>query len=172
MTPDLERDYRPNIGITLFNRQGQVWLGHRMPSKESSGDWNWQMPQGGIDKGELPVAAALRELNEETGVASAQLLTITPGWLTYDYPADLLDGPLPGRVRKWKGQRQKWAAVLFTGEDQEINIQHHDHQEFSEWRWGELESVPELIIPFKRGVYEEVVDAFKPLRDFIAAQLR
>ncbi|MEM1397066.1 MAG: RNA pyrophosphohydrolase [Pseudomonadota bacterium] len=161
----LER-YRPNVGVTLFNRNGDVFLGRRVGDfadvGETKGDYRWQMPQGGIDAGEAPVEAAFRELTEETGVRSATLLTVTPGWLTYDFPPDY-------PKKKWRGQKQKWAALLFTGSDEEIDLNADAHQEFDDWYWAPLETAPDLIVPFKRHVYEQMVRAFSPLRDFIAA---
>lgn len=161
--------YRPNVGVALFNRDGRVFYGHRaMDSgkvEADVGQWRWQMPQGGIDKGEDVVEAAFRELQEETGVSSARLLSITPGWLAYDFPKEY-------QKKKWKGQRQKWAAMLFEGEESEIDLTADDHQEFDNWRWGELEEAPSLIVPFKRNVYEELMRAFIPLRDFIRASVK
>lgn len=156
--------YRPNIGVALFNREGFLWLGRRVGDFADLGEgpdaWRWQMPQGGIDKGEDIVAAAYRELKEETGVVSARLLTVTPGWLAYDFP--------PGYKKKnWKGQRQKWAVMLFEGEDSEIDLEADDLQEFDLWRWAELEEAPGLIVPFKRHVYDELIRSLAPLRDFI-----
>lgn len=161
------KKYRPNVGVTLFNPRGEVFYGRRLqpPKSDQSaenqlGDWRWQMPQGGIDKDEDFVEAAFRELREETGVQSARLLTITPGWLAYDFPKEY-------RKRNWQGQRQKWAAMMFEGNENEINLNADDHQEFDQWRWGELEEAPSLIVPFKRKVYEELMASFIPLRDFI-----
>ena len=108
-------------------------------------------------------AAAFRELKEETGVVSASLLCVTPGWLAYNFPADY-------KKKNWKGQRQKWAAMLFEGEDSEVDLQADDFQEFDDWRWGELEEAPSLIVPFKRHVYEDIVTGFAPLRNFIRTQ--
>lgn len=167
--PDLLKNYRPNVGVTLFNRNGRVFFGHRAvlsssiaADKDRIGEWRWQMPQGGVDDGEEIVDAAFRELKEETGVSSARLLTVTPGWLRYEFP----DGY---RKRNWIGQRQKWAAMLFVGEETEIDLTADDTQEFDDWRWGELEEAPSLIVPFKREVYHELMAAFIPLRDFIRA---
>lgn len=160
----LVKNYRPNVGVALFNREGLVFYGRRLGGFADLGrpgeDYRWQMPQGGVDDGEDIAEAAYRELQEETGVSSARLLTITPGWLAYDFP--------PGYKKKnWKGQRQKWAAMLFEGEDSEIDLMTDNHQEFDAWRWGELEEAPSLIVPFKRHVYDELMAAFQPLRDFI-----
>lgn len=167
LTKKLLTHYRPNVGIMLFQRDGRVWLGRRTfgfdalnPESFLDG-YRWQMPQGGIDKGEDFTAAALRELHEETGVRSATLLMITPGWLAYDFPPEYKRG-------NWRGQRQKWALMMFTGEDAQINIAADDDPEFDDWRWAALEEVAELIVPFKRAVYEELVAAALPLRDYIA----
>jgi len=165
----LYKKYRPNVGVMLFNRDGRVWYGRRTGEFADLGgrgdQYRWQMPQGGIDKDETAAAAAFRELKEETGVTSARLLTLSPGWLAYDFPPQY-------KKRGWNGQRQKWAAMLFHGEDSEIDLQADDHQEFDDWRWGELEEAPSLIVPFKRHVYEDLVEAFAPLRDFLRAQAR
>ena len=156
--------YRPNVGVVLFNRRGEVFYGRRIGDFADFGEdedaFRWQFPQGGVDADEDIVTAAFRELNEETGVSSARLIALTPGWLAYDFPAGY-------KKKSWVGQRQKWAAMLFEGEDAEIDIAADDHQEFDDWRWGQLEEAPELIVPFKRKVYEELVAAFLPLRDFL-----
>ncbi len=163
-TKTLKTYYRPNVGVTLFNRDGRVFYGRRPSGFSDLGkgpdQYRWQMPQGGVDANEDITAAAYRELQEETGVSSARLLTITPGWLAYDFP--------PGyKKKKWRGQRQKWAAMLFEGDESEIDLEADDHQEFDDWRWGELEDAPSLIVPFKHHVYVELMTAFAPLRDFI-----
>ena len=167
---DFMQAYRPNVGVALFNRDGRVFYGHRVvlsssvaADKSRISEWRWQMPQGGVDAGENIVDAAFRELKEETGIVSARLLTMTPGWLSYKFP----DGY---KKRNWIGQRQKWAAMMFEGDETEIDLEADDHQEFDDWRWGELEEAPSLIVPFKRKVYEELMAAFVPLRDFIRAQ--
>jgi putative (di)nucleoside polyphosphate hydrolase len=164
---DILSRYRPNIGIVLFNRDGRVFMGRRVGDFSDSdhlpGDWRWQFPQGGIDRGEDLRAAAFRELKEETGVTRARLLSLSPGWVVYDFPAEY-------RGRGWRGQRQKWAAMLFEGEESDIALDADDHQEFDAWRWAELEDAPLYIVPFKRQVYEEVVLAFAPLRDFLRVQ--
>jgi len=161
---DYLKFYRPNVGVVLFNRRAQIWLGRRVGDFADLGDgpegWRWQMPQGGIDKNEDVTTAAFRELKEETGVSSAHLLFLTTGWLSYDFPKKY-------NKKKWKGQRQKWAVMLFDGDDSEIDLEADDCQEFDAWRWGKLEEAPDLIVPFKRHVYEELVTALTPLRDFI-----
>lgn len=161
--PEILQRYRPNVGVVLFNRMGEVFLGRRVSDAtdlEDDPGAPWQMPQGGIDKGESPKRAAFRELKEETGVTSARLLAITPGWLIYNFPV--------GYKRKnWDGQRQKWAAMLLEADDSEIDLNADDHQEFDAWRWAALEEAPSLIVPFKRDVYQEVASAFLPLRDFL-----
>ena len=163
----LIKHYRPNVGVALFNTRGQVLYGQRVGNFADLGapgdDYRWQMPQGGIDDGEDIPAAAFRELKEETGVSSARLLTITPGWLAYDFPPEY-------KKKKWKGQRQKWAAMLFEGAESEIDLEADDNQEFDDWRWGNIEEAPSLIVPFKRSVYKELMSAFIPLRDFIRSQ--
>ena len=154
---------RASVGIMLFNAQGQVWVGRRKP--KWAGDHAahiWQMPQGGIEKYEPPNLAALRELREETGITSVEVMAEHPEWLTYELPQSLLGIALKGRYR---GQRQKWFAMRFLGNDREIDISARDglKAEFESWRWAPMELVPKLIVPFKRGVYEAVVGEFRPL---------
>lgn len=151
--------YRPNVGIVLFNREGKVWFGRRADLKA---DHVWQFPQGGVDEGEDLFGAALRELEEETGVTSVSVLGQTPDWITYDFP----DGYAGSKAaRGWKGQKQIWFALRFTGEDSEINLEAHEHVEFTAWRWGFLAEAPGLIVPFKRTAYEQVVSAFHKFAD-------
>ena len=165
---ELLKNYRPNVGIVLFNQEAKVWFGQRVPDEKGDeydviGDpnrWRWQFPQGGVDNGEDIASAAYRELQEETGVTSARLLLVTPGWLAYDFPKEY-------KKKKWRGQRQKWAVMLFEGPDTEIDLTADDHQEFDEWRWGELEDAPTLIVPFKRHTYEELAASLTPLRDYL-----
>ena len=151
---------RACVGIMLLNGDGKVWIGRRKP--KWSGDHAahiWQMPQGGIEKFEPPRMAALRELREETGVSSVEVLAEHPDWLTYELPDSLLGIALKGRYR---GQRQKWFAMRFTGDDGEIDISARDglKAEFESWRWAPIDLVPKLIVPFKRDVYENVAGAF------------
>jgi len=147
--------YRPNVGVALFHpADGRVWLGMRHKQEPP---YNWQLPQGGVDEGEDLEAAARRELHEETGVTSVELLGRTEGWLTYDYPADFLGTK---RARGYLGQKQVWFAFRFTGPESEIDLTAHGDIEFDAWRWGALDETPELIVPFKRGVYEQMVVAF------------
>lgn len=154
---DLKRDperYRPNVGLVLFSKAGHVFLGRRVNGR---GPFQWQMPQGGVDKGEDPAEAALRELDEEIGVADklVDVLEETSDWLYYDFPPDLkrrLGGP-------YLGQRQKWFALRFKGSDGDVRLDKHT-PEFDAWRWALLDEAPSLIVPFKRPVYEEVVSRF------------
>lgn len=147
--------YRPCVGVTLINSQGLIFAGQRLDSPSPA----WQMPQGGIDAGEKPKAAALRELWEETGVTAdlVQSVAKTHGWVTYDLPPDLL-----GRVwgGKYRGQKQKWFLFRFLGQDSDIKIA-TDHPEFSAWRWISAEQMLAEIVPFKRAVYDEVVRSFR-----------
>jgi putative (di)nucleoside polyphosphate hydrolase len=147
--------YRRGVGIVLINAQDKVFVAQRIDSTEPA----WQMPQGGIDQNEEPLAAALRELAEETGVRSAQLLAQTTGWLRYDLPHDLVPRIWKGRYR---GQEQKWFAFRFTGAEDEIEID-RKHAEFSAWKWADLGEVPQFIVEFKRPLYEDVVKAFRYL---------
>ncbi|GAA6181823.1 RNA pyrophosphohydrolase [Shimia sp. NS0008-38b] len=146
--------YRKNVGVMLVNAQGHVFVGQRIDSRVAA----WQMPQGGIDKGEEARDAALRELEEETGV-SPDLVTIeaeTDGWIAYDLPPDIQAKIWKG---KFRGQKQKWYLMRFHGTDDQVNIV-VDHQEFSEWRWLPVDQLVDNIVPFKRAVYEQVVAAF------------
>lgn len=158
--------YRPCVGVMVLNPAGLVWAGRRIALSDSEmagTDRLWQMPQGGIDKGEEPLPAARRELYEETGMRSVTLLAEAPGWIDYDLPPELVGIALKGRYR---GQTQKWFAFRFEGQDSEIAINPPPggHEaEFDAWGWKRMAELPELIVPFKRRVYEEVVAAFRHL---------
>jgi putative (di)nucleoside polyphosphate hydrolase len=148
--------YRACVGIALLNGKGKVFVGRR---NDIGGDPAWQMPQGGVDSGESPQAAALRELREETGVRSVRVLAESREWLTYDYPPELQSRSF---VKRFKGQRQKWFAMRFDGPESEIDLGWR-HAEFDAWAWREMEDLPELIVAFKRPVYEAVVREFHHL---------
>ena len=147
--------YRPCVGIMLLNRQTQIFVGQRIDNTAEA----WQMPQGGIDEGEEPIEAAMRELREETGVGNVSLIAESRAWLDYDLPAELVPKLWGGRYR---GQTQKWFAMRLNGDDSAINI-NTDEPEFREWKWAELDELPELIVPFKRDLYYKLVEEFRPL---------
>ena len=147
--------YRPCVGVMLFNREGLVFVGKRIDQTVEG----WQMPQGGIDDGEAPLEAALREMKEEIGTNNAEFLRELNEWLEYDLPAHLLGIALHGRYR---GQRQKWLAMHFRGEDSEINVATPE-PEFESWKWLAIEALPRLIVPFKRDTYAKVIAAFRDL---------
>ena len=152
--------YRRAVGMLLFNRDGLVWVGRRVPKWEGDGSqFLWQMPQGGIDKGEKPREAALRELDEEIGTDRVEIIAKSKRWLTYDLPPQALGVAFKG---KYRGQTLKWFAMRFLGQDSDIDIaERPGHKvEFDDWRWVALEEVPKLVVPFKRPVYEAVVDEF------------
>ncbi|MBR0796506.1 RNA pyrophosphohydrolase [Bradyrhizobium jicamae] len=158
-----DKPYRPNVGIALFNAGGRVLIGRRfkddgpeivLPGLE------WQMPQGGIDPGEDPRQAVMRELWEETGAVSADYLSETD-WMTYEFPP--YDGPQTHRLAKFRGQRQKWFALRFTGRDDEIDPltpRNGQPAEFDQWRWERLDLVADLVVPFRRDVYRAVAVRF------------
>jgi putative (di)nucleoside polyphosphate hydrolase len=159
-TDDMSPAYRPCVGIMVLNRAGQVWIGrrHDAPGEpEGPGAW-WQMPQGGIDADEDPAKAALRELDEETGISSVEIIAESPGWYAYELPEKLRPKAWGGRYR---GQRQKWFAMRFLGTDSEVTLERPGHKpEFDAWRWAPIEELAGLIVPFKRAVYAEVVRDF------------
>ena len=153
--------YRPCVGLVVFNRAGLAFIGRRIDGPEHVDLTHaWQMPQGGIDAGEEPWPAALRELHEETNIRSVERLGEIAEWLSYDIPEGLIGQAWNGRYR---GQTQKWFAVRFTGAESEIDIAHPGgaHEpEFSAWRWEKLQNIPALVVPFKRLVYDRVVAEF------------
>ena len=153
---DSELPYRAGVGVMLINRAGLIFIGRRINQDTEA----WQMPQGGIDPGETPEEAAWRELHEEVGTDKAVILAESASWLTYDLPRHLVGKVLHGRYR---GQRQKWFAFRFEGEDRDINLAASPHPEFDAWRWVALESLPKLIVPFKRAVYRALLEEFRPL---------
>ncbi len=153
--PFHDRPYRSGVGIVLFNAQGQVFTARRIDTEPAA----WQFPQGGIDEGEAPLPAALREMKEEIGTDHAELLAESRSWISYDLPEDVADHCWKGRFR---GQKQKWFAFRFLGTDQDIRID-TEHPEFSHWQWMDLAQVPGLIVPFKRALYQEVAAEFLPL---------
>ncbi|PZO54076.1 MAG: RNA pyrophosphohydrolase [Alphaproteobacteria bacterium] len=149
--------YRPNVGLALFHKNGLVFLAKRIATE---GPYQWQMPQGGVDRGEKPLEAAIRELEEEIGVREehVDLLEETADWFYYEFPIDVRTKMKPrGR---YLGQRQKWFAFRFKGRDADIRLDTHT-PEFVDWRWATLESAPALVIPFKRPTYEQVAQRFK-----------
>lgn len=147
--------YRRSVGIMLLNRQGEVFVGRRidMPTPLPA----WQMPQGGIDRGETPSQAAVRELKEEIGTDKAEILGESRAWLKYELPAELACQVFGGR---YCGQKQKWFAMRFTGKDSDINLA-TAHPEFDQWQWVSPHRLPELIVPFKRQLYLDILAEFR-----------
>lgn len=153
--------YRKGVGLMMLNRRGKVFVARRidMPSEA------WQMPQGGIDAGETPRAAAMRELEEEIGTDKATIVAESKGWLSYDLPADLVPRLWGG---KYRGQTQKWFLLRFTGTDSDIDIETED-PEFLAWKWAAPRELPKLIVPFKRKLYEHLLKEFAPLIEGVAS---
>ena len=147
--------YRPCVGICLINKDGLVFAAERHNFIGA-----WQMPQGGIDDGEDIITAARRELFEETNIKSADIIAQMPETVKYDLPEDIRPKSWQG---KYIGQEQTWLAMRFNGHDSEINITAHEPIEFTQWKWMEIDALPDLIVPFKRDVYARVIAAFKPL---------
>jgi putative (di)nucleoside polyphosphate hydrolase len=150
--------YRPNVGAVLFNRDGLVFVARRadMPNAEGPAG-GWQLPQGGIDEGEDPRTAVLRELEEEIGTRNADVIGEHGDWLTYELPPNLLGIAWRG---KFRGQRQRWFALRFRGADSEIRLDLDPHPEFDAWRWAPLAELPALAVSFKRPIYEVLVRSF------------
>lgn len=147
--------YRPGVGIMLLNRHGRVFVAQRIDMPSAA----WQMPQGGIDQGESPLAAAWRELEEEVGTDKAELIAESREWYRYDLPADLVPRLWRGRFR---GQTQKWFVFRFLGRDKDIDIA-TENPEFSAWKWAAMAELPDLIVPFKRALYLRLIDEFEHL---------
>jgi putative (di)nucleoside polyphosphate hydrolase len=146
--------YRPAAGVMLLNAEGKVFVAQRLDSSLEA----WQMPQGGLDEGEDPETGALRELEEETGIGRehVEIVARAPKELYYDLPEDLVGKLWKG---KWRGQRQTWFLCRFTGTDADVNIE-TAHPEFRAWKWAEPAELPAMIVPFKKKLYEDVIDAF------------
>jgi putative (di)nucleoside polyphosphate hydrolase len=161
MPPFKSLPYRPCAGIMVLNRDGLVFIGRRLSGPEHIDATHvWQMPQGGIDKNEDPYKAALRELYEETNIRSVEKLGEIAEWLAYDIPRDIVGSAWGG---KYRGQKQKWYALRFTGSDSEIDIAHPGsghNPEFIDWRWVAMRELPDLVVPFKRQTYERVIEDF------------
>jgi putative (di)nucleoside polyphosphate hydrolase len=162
MTRFEDLPYRPCVGLTVFNRDGLVFIGRRTDGPEHVDATHvWQMPQGGLDDGEDPYEGGLRELYEETNIRSVERLGAVDDWLTYDIPREIVGQAWKG---KYRGQTQKWFALRFIGKDRQIDIAHpaegKHKAEFVEWRWEPLKNLPDLVVPFKRPVYERVVEEF------------
>jgi putative (di)nucleoside polyphosphate hydrolase len=165
--PRTDLPYRRCVGAMVLDARGHAFVGKRVPKENPEhvpGTFDWQMPQGGIDDGEEPAKAVLRELYEETSMSSVRLLAEAPEWYSYDLPAELRGRAWSGRYR---GQTQRWFLFRFTGDEREIDIVApgggHHQPEFAAWRWERPENLPGLIVPFKRGVYQSVVEVFRPL---------
>jgi putative (di)nucleoside polyphosphate hydrolase len=160
MTDITSLPYRPGVGIMLLNQKGEVFVAKRIDMTSEA----WQMPQGGIDEGEDPLTAAQRELFEETSVRDATLLAESRDWISYDLPEHLIPKLWGGRYR---GQAQKWYAMRFDAADSQINLE-TAHPEFSEWRWVPMETLPDVIVPFKREMYARLVEEFRFLLSKVA----
>lgn len=153
--PPPPKFYRPNVGLLVLNRDGLAWIGRRRGFR---GAYCWQTPQGGIDKGEHYGEAALRELNEETGIEPelVEFLDKTDEWLCYDFPLSMRKN----KLNDYCGQAQVWYAVRFHGDDSDIRLDNHRQIEFDDWRWEKLSLLPNLVVPFKREVYEKMASRF------------
>jgi putative (di)nucleoside polyphosphate hydrolase len=157
MTPEMiaQLPYRPCVGLMILNRENKVFVAKRIDMRTEA----WQMPQGGIDEGEDAQAAALREMKEEIGTDNAEIIAESRMWMKYDLPQHLVPQLWDG---KYRGQKQKWYALRYLGEDSDINIQ-TDIPEFTEWKWVDMESLPDIIVPFKQELYAMIVEQFRHL---------
>ncbi len=155
MTSSADLPYRPNVGAALFARDGRVLIGRRADLPADSEVW--QLPQGGIDEGEQPADAVMRELAEEIGTANAEIIGQHPDWLSYDLPPELVGRALGGRYR---GQRQRWFALRFLGKDDEIELDRHKPAEFDAWRWVALDRLTTLRVGFKHDIYAVLAQSF------------
>ncbi len=151
--------YRPGVGLMVLNTKGEVFLGERLDNPGA-----WQMPQGGIDDedGDSLEDTIFRELYEETGISSdrAEIIAMTEDWLKYDLPDHLIPKVWNGAFR---GQKQKWVLIQFSGHDAEINLSTHRHQEFGNWQWASIDRALDIIVQFKRHTYEAAIEEFKPV---------
>jgi len=154
--PYKDLPYRPCAGIVLINKEGLIFAGHRIDALGGAHE-AWQMPQGGIDQGEKPKHAAMRELAEEIGTNKAEIIAKTKGWITYDLPDNLLGKVWKG---KYRGQKQKWFAMRFLGQNSDIDIE-TEHPEFHTWKWATREELIETVVTFKRDVYVQVLKEFE-----------
>jgi putative (di)nucleoside polyphosphate hydrolase len=154
----IDLPYRPNVGAVLFNRTGEIFVARRadLPNAEGA-PGGWQLPQGGIDPDEEPRTAVLRELKEEIGTGDATIIGEHPDWLKYDLPPELLGKALGGRYR---GQRQRWFALRFTGRDSDVRLDLDPHPEFDAWRWAPLSELPGMAVTFKRPIYDVLARSF------------
>ena len=152
--------YRPCVGAALFNYNGYVWVGKRALQIAIESDEFWQMPQGGIEDGETPEIAVLREIREETGLENIEIISEIKEWLYYDLPRNLVNKIWNGQYR---GQRQKWFAVKFKGEDKDVCLTGQKKPEFSEWKWARLCELPDLVVPFKLEIYKTIVNQFNDI---------
>ena len=163
--PDREQmPYRDCVGVAVFNADGRVFVGRRMPEDDpehtSEAPSPWQMPQGGIDKGEDPEKAVFREMKEEIGTDNARIIGVMEDWVTYDIPERTAKKLWGG---KYKGQKQKWIALEYLGTDDDIDLEADDHPEFSQWKWVPIEDLLDYVVPFKRDVYKRVMEEFGDL---------
>ena len=163
--PLLRRPYRACVGLMVFNKDGNVFCGQRLDNKAEA----WQLPQGGIDEGELPIEAGYRELKEETSITNVDFMCEYPEWLNYDIPLPLADNLWNG---KYRGQTQRWLLFYFSGQDDEINIK-TTNPEFKNWVWLKPSKLPEKAISFKKDVYMKINEIFIPILDnFISSNIK